>query len=260
MTVDLATAAGASITRRGSTTVSSMFDVYLISEDPAVQLIAREATAPGTVTVAESIEKLARAQSVDLVLLDGGTGDATAIDRIRSTVGAVPVVVVGTDATLDSVLDVGANDRLPRPIRPLELHRMIDSWSHPPADAGELLAAAPSLPGFDLDAALERLPDVELFGRLISKYFESNAGLVGSLRSSVAAGDLVAVRALAHTARGTAAMLGIIGLEAAIRVLETAIQTEADIAELEQATDGIGIVMRRCNASAAIFRTPATRR
>lgn len=106
--------------------------VLVVEDDPAVGagLVAVVASAGHdagwAVTAAAAVERCAR-DTPDLVLLDLGLPDADGLEVCRTLRAAHPllVVVVVTARTDESdavqALDAGADDYVPKPVRPVEL-------------------------------------------------------------------------------------------------------------------------------------------
>jgi len=135
-------------------------------------------------------------------------------------------------------LAAGMNGHLTKPIDPTALidslvrwaapsERNMDERAQPDAPAG----AVPDqldLPGFDVAGSLRRLGgNRALYLRLLGMFRDDYAEIADRVEAAAAAGDLEAVREMAHTVRGVAGNFGAAELEAGAADLERASMSEA---------------------------------
>jgi HPt (histidine-containing phosphotransfer) domain-containing protein len=136
-------------------------------------------------------------------------------------------------------LAVGMNDHLAKPIDPPALLAALTRWLAPhgnapaagPAAIPPAPGAAPdpefpaTLPGIDLPDVLRRLSGKqELLLQLLRAFSENEAGVLETLRASLAAGDLPGACRTAHSLRGVAATLSMTNVAAAAETLEQALK------------------------------------
>ena len=190
-------------------------------------------------------------RSYDLVLMDlqmPVMDGYVAARIIRELQPALPILALTAHAMSEEaarVLAAGMNDILTKPILPERLYALLAQWvsQEPrpaaPANAAPLApaaaAAAPGasppapLDGFDLAAALTRVNGSrERLERFLQLFRKLRSGCVDEIGDALAAEDLELARRFAHTLKGGAGTVGLVGLEAA------AAQLEATLAQVLQ--------------------------
>lgn len=127
----------------------------------------------------------------------------------------------------------GMNDHVGKPIDPRLLFKTLAhclALATATADAKEKASSASSavlvLPGIDVEECLDRLgDDLPLFRQLLA-YFSSNYGQVAqNLRDLLAAGSRTDAIRLAHSVKGAAGNLSIVGVQQAAARVELALSS-----------------------------------
>ncbi len=227
----------------------------LLAEDNEInQQVASELLeqAGVVVTIANNgQEALARMpEGFDLVLMDiqmpvlDGYSAARAILADPRFAG-VPILAMtanAMEADKERAAAAGMRAHIAKPIDPPLLYAALDRWlpaglgvSAPdpcvPAAADPALPA--ELPGVDQAAGLRRVGgNRALYRRLLGQFATSEADAVARIRAALAAGDPATALRRAHTLKGVAANLGIVGVQAAAAALEAALKSGAGQAEL----------------------------
>ncbi len=204
------------------------------------------------------------AQRFDLVLMDiqmPGMDGVEALGWLRRgpserfallTPAATPVIAVSADALggdRDRYLSVGFDDYLAKPLRKTRLHAMLAHWLPAAAPAPAATPVPPSVvpedpvmtqatpfppplpPGSPLDpAALQRLFDLDptganrLLERVVQAFDTSLGRLMPQLDAAMAAGDLDAIKGVAHTLKSSMASIGALKLSALCADIERMIR------------------------------------
>ncbi|OEZ97209.1 sensory/regulatory protein RpfC [Duganella sp. HH101] len=108
------------------------------------------------------------------------------------------------------------------------------------------LAALPSLPGIDLDAALARLGgNREALLALLKRFEQSQGGTVTEVRALLADGQRQQAAQSLHRLRGVAANLGAGEVASLTAAAEAVLRQDPDMAQLQAALDPLE---RRCSA------------
>jgi HPt (histidine-containing phosphotransfer) domain-containing protein len=118
----------------------------------------------------------------------------------------------------------------------------------PPTDP---LAALRAIPGFDVDAGLSRLGDVERYTELLLRFVTTSGESLVALRRALDGRDFATARRLAHTLKGAAANLGAVALAAEAAAVEESARREASIA-----TDRISDAFERLRRAARELPRP----
>ncbi|WP_298596342.1 response regulator [Zoogloea sp.] len=198
-----------------------------------------------------------RAGHFDLVLLDLQMPvmdgyEAAAI--IKAERPGLPVVALTAHAMEDErrrVMAAGMDEMLSKPIDQDTFFRVVARWAGalpeiadeapaapppeaapapvpavPPAGAAPATAEAAS-PDFDRAVALSRVNgNLELLKRFIRLFVERNADTLAELARLVAAGDLEGARRTAHTLKGSAGTVGLVGVQDVAARLEGLLQQQ----------------------------------
>ena len=147
---------------------------------------------------------------------------------------ALPVIAM-TAAVLQEDRDrcnaAGMADFIAKPIVPEDMVRVLQKWVKTGGQApqcsiesGIVLADGvlpASMPGFDLEMALQRLAgNGASLARLFLDFARAHAGTLAQLDALVQAGDSAQAAVLLHTLKGVAATLGAVALAEAAQQLE----------------------------------------
>ena len=168
---------------------------------------------------------LAGPERYDLVFMDVQMPEmdgheATRRIRADSRFDALPIVAMTAHAMVEErerCFAAGMNDHLTKPIDPIGLYRAISRWcpQHVVHDAPAAPStAAPAEPdlvieGIDVQDGLSRtLGNRAFYLEMLSRFRESQTNAVEDLRDALATHDRVLAERLAHSLKGTAALLG----------------------------------------------------
>jgi two-component system sensor histidine kinase/response regulator len=204
----------------------------------------------------EAVETAWR-QSFDMVLMDiqmpvmdglQATRKLREIPRFAGT----PIIALTANvfrADIERCIAAGMNDHVSKPIKVDELFSKLGKWLANPVlkpsdNASSALSAqtAPiidsrpkpqiSLPGLDIDTALDRLGgDEAVFKRIANLFHQTEAESASRIRAALAEGDAELCQRLAHTLKSTAGSVGANRLQAAARAIEDTIRTGGDVGE-----------------------------
>jgi len=182
----------------------------------------------------------------DLVLMDVqmpvmGGYEATRKLREDGRYGSLPVIAMTAHAmqgAKEDCLEAGMNDYVSKPINPDQLFSVLTRWlrSHRP-DTGikAKMLTQPNgqdfesnlpkrLPGIELETGLKRLNRNEkLYKRLLLDFSEKYASFTVEIRKALQEKDTDTAERLAHTLKGVAGNLSIIGVYDLAQGLEEAI-------------------------------------
>jgi len=124
------------------------------------------------------------------------------------------------------------NDHVSKQIEPAKLYTTLAQWVKAPD-------GVPDLPSVDVTGALGRLGgDQALYHRLLANLLREWDDAFTALDLAVESGDLVTIRRIAHTLKGTSATLGVLPLAAEAATLEKA-TGEGDRAALSSVVRGM---------------------
>ncbi|HRD48064.1 MAG: transporter substrate-binding domain-containing protein [Candidatus Competibacter sp.] len=187
---------------------------------------------------AESVALLKRqdATAFDAVLMDIQMPEMDGYEatrRIRALPGFNRLPIIGLTAhvqrqEIERMQAAGMNDHVGKPIDPRllfkALARCLALATTPVVINDKPLASVLILPGIDVEGCLDRLGgDVPLFRQLLA-YFSSNYGRAAqSIRDLLSAGSRTDAIRLAHTVKGAAGNLGIVGVQQAAAQVESAL-------------------------------------
>jgi CheY-like chemotaxis protein len=168
--------------------------------------------------------------------------EATRRIRADERFDDLPIIAMTADAmsgVRDSVLDIGMNDYVTKPIDPGTLFRALAKWIVPrdrelppgySAMEGAPAVADDSLPvegleGIDVADGLARVGgNTALYRKLLLKFSEGQAQVVDVIRRSLAAGDMELAERTAHTLKGVSGNIGATGLHHGAVLLDEAMK------------------------------------
>ena len=227
----------------------------LVAEDnPINQQVAREIleNAGMSVKVADNgleAVHMAVAGNFDAVLMDvqmpvmDGYRATGELRRNESTF-RLPIIAMTAHAMAgdrQKSLDSGMNDHVTKPVNPQELLSTLARWIEPrfrgkPATVSGLTQTPlpERLPGFDMDAGLDRLSgNTRSYANLLRRFADDYHDATEELARLLDMGDMEALRHQVHSIKGVAGNLGATEVEKAARDMELAIvQGEKNIPEL----------------------------
>ena len=171
---------------------------------------------------------------IQMPVMDGylATEEIRGYDRFQD----LPIIAMTASAMIQDqqkAMSVGMNAHVSKPIDTKELFSVLARLIAPRPGLGEEAALEmneaerdsevelPDLPGFDVTTGLHRIGDnKKLYLSLLMKFKEDYADAEGQIRHMLTAGRSEDARRLAHTIKGVAGNLGVLGLHDAAAGLE----------------------------------------
>jgi two-component system sensor histidine kinase/response regulator len=159
---------------------------------------------------------------VQMPVMDG----ITATRRIRALSGAaarVPIIAMTANAMAEErqrCLEAGMDDHIGKPVNVRQLHAVLLRWTDAQASADTTPAIEQSEADFDFEGAISHMADSRpLWTRLAGRYLKT-APAAAEITAALAAGERETAQRGAHTLRGVAGALGLLGLQRAAMTLE----------------------------------------
>jgi len=216
---------------------------------------------------AEALEAL-ETFPYDLVLMDVQMPEMDGLEatqRIRNPQSAVPdhriPIIAMTASALrgdrEKCLEAGMDDYVAKPVRPVDLARVLARWAPPGVIVGRVAeveaegqAAAVTAPAtkqpFDRVGFLRRLGgDEALAEEILGVFLEDAEQQIEVLLTALSRGDVVAIRKGAHKLRGAAGNVSALALQGVAAMIEGACQSAEETdwtshqTSLTQALDGL---------------------
>jgi CheY-like chemotaxis protein len=230
----------------------------LVAEDNAInQQVAREILESFGLAVEivsngqKAVEALSiNAERFDAVLMDVQMPEmdgyeATRVIRTDLNKASLPIIAMtahALESERQNCLSAGMNDHIAKPIEAELLLATLKRWIKPRTDASFDTATQPapvsvqpvinpvlpqSLPGIDLPAALARLlGKSDFLLHLLHEFNRTWGGVIEQLRANLAQNYLKEAHRMAHSLRGSAAMLSMTEVAAAAGDLEQALKSD----------------------------------
>lgn len=241
----------------------------LVVEDDDVnrELIREMLTMAGAkvIEAADGEEALTMADpaSLDAVLLDlhlpklNGVEAAARMRTERGVLHQPIIAITGDDRISESEDRSMFDDVLVKPfsselLRSVLARTVLATSSESPSTAtggfGQREAHPIRLPGLDLERTLDRLGgDSEMLRRILARFESRCRGVTEELRGLIEDEDLSDALRLAHSLKGTAANLGVVGVEGAAARMENGLREQSG--DLRALIDELGRSIRELSTS-----------
>ena len=175
-------------------------------------------------------------------VMDGYT--AARILRQQERLRDLPIIAMTASAMAgdrEKAIAAGMNDHISKPLQIDDLFATLARWVRP-AGSAQAAASLPatatdpldSLPGIDPTAWRARgMGDDAMYRRMLKKFVLAQQDFPAPFLEALAAGDVPAIRRLAHTLKSLTGTLGAHGVERAAQALELACIDGLDLPRLE---------------------------
>jgi PAS domain S-box-containing protein len=223
----------------------------LVAEDiPTNQLIMRDLleSLGATINVAGNgqfaLQQLAASgDNIDLILMDIQMPDMDGLEATRRIRAGqvhpdIPIIALtahALDEERQRASHAGMNDFLTKPIEPAQLIEVINRWkpqrvleASPPVSSQQPARDAfpAKLPGIDIEEGLHRMLNRwSLYEKVLRDFHARFSGETGRIRDALAVNDIETATRLAHSLKGTGAMISATTLAASAAELEQAIKS-----------------------------------
>ena len=202
---------------------------------------------------------------IQMPIMDGVT--ATKSIRSNPRFKSLPIIALtanAMDRDRDACLAAGMNDHLDKPIDPEKLFAALLRWVPPRAFAAEtstVRSPSQSVPdsleiqGIDTLTALKRTGGNRLrYESLLSRFADSQAGVVDDIQAALAVHDYPTAERFAHSLKGAAANLGAMSLSEVAARVQAAINSKQSVtAVLEELSRCLGVTINAIRAALPVI-------
>jgi two-component system, sensor histidine kinase and response regulator len=212
----------------------------LVNQKLAVKMLQREGHATSVAENGRLALAALERERFDLILMDMMMPEMDGLEaarRIRAQEavngGHIPIIALTANAMQgdrERCLDAGMDSYLAKPVKAEALYREVQKLTEVPSVAGIDQSQIDSLPVHDVDEALGRLEDEELYISLMEMFVADAPGYLSDLRDALATEDWPRLTRVAHSLKGILATFSAKRAEWAARQLELAgPQADAEI-------------------------------
>ncbi|MBK7766948.1 MAG: PAS domain S-box protein [Sulfuritalea sp.] len=232
---DTADAADAELRRHHGGARILLVEDNAVNREVALELIHAAGINADTAADGREAVAMASATAYDLILMDMqmprmNGPDATRAIRALPGGAAVPILAMTANAMDEdrrACLDAGMNDFVSKPVDPPQFYAMLLRWlpptpveslltavapeaaGAPSVDDAELLRRLAGIAGLDVDyGLLLTRGNVKKYARLLVMFVVGHEQYAAQILAMLAAGDLAAIRSIAHSVKGSAGMVG----------------------------------------------------
>lgn len=207
---------------------------------------------------------------IQMPVMDGFA--ATAEIRRRFPDLQLPIIAMTANALSgdrERCLEAGMDDHIAKPIDPDVLYsvlqRVLNIDQLPAAAMPDAESGPPPVTDFrlhqsvDVTTGLKRvLGDRKAYSRMLDRFLEGQAALVGRITGALAAGDFATAEREAHTARSVAGNIGAMQVSEDARILEDAIRERVSPDRLSDLVGNLAQHLQPVLESIATLRTDIT--
>ncbi|MGL1892900.1 MAG: transporter substrate-binding domain-containing protein [Spirochaetaceae bacterium] len=228
----------------------------LINQQVATELLESEGFYVEIANNGEEAVSLALKNSYDIVLMDLQMPimdgyDATKVIRETIDIDTLPIVAMTADAmsgVRDSVINIGMNDYVTKPIETDSLWKSLNKW----IKSGERnlpenftnndnlndKTGIPKIDGIDTVTGLKRVGNnIELYTKLLSRFLDDQKDFTGKIRKLLKDENNEEAKREVHTAKGVSSNLGINNYWEEMKLMEILIEDDKELEDFFNKVD-----------------------